>query len=290
MMAVLQQSIILAEGANRIHVVARDKKMNIASESFYLEKVSEIVDVGVKEPDIPETGNYHALIIGVADYLDPTISDLDEPVNDAQKLYNTLLGYYQFGEQNIMMLKNPTRDEITQALEDYFNKLTNKDNLLVFFAGHGYWDEKFRQGYWLPADARFNNRGTWLSNSTIRDYMRAISCKHNLLISDACFAGGIFKSREAFSDASRAIKELYQLPSRKAMTSGALNKVPDKSVFLEYLIKRLEENQEKYLSAEQLFASFKIAVINNSPENQVPQFGEVKETGDEGGDFIFIRK
>jgi hypothetical protein len=74
------------------------------------------------------------------------------------------------------------------------------------------------------------------------------------------------------------------------MTSGALNQVPDKSVFLEYLIKRLEENQSKYLPAEQLFSSFKMAVINNSPEEQVPQYGEVKETGDEGGDFIFIRK
>lgn len=74
------------------------------------------------------------------------------------------------------------------------------------------------------------------------------------------------------------------------MTSGALNQVPDKSVFLEYLIKRLEDNELKYLPAEQLFASFKLAVINNSPEEQVPQYGEVKETGDEGGDFIFIRK
>ncbi len=39
-----------------------------------------------------------------------------------------------------------------------------------------------------------------------------------------------------------------------------------------------------------LSASFKIAVINNSPNAQVPQFGEVRETGDEGGDFIFILK
>ena len=120
--------------------------------------------------------------------------------------------------------------------------------------------------------------------------MRAIPSKHSLLITDACFAGGIFKSRDAFPDASKAINQMYSLPSRKAMTSGALNVVPDKSVFLEYLIKRLEENQQNYLSAEQLFASFKLAVINNSPEDQVPQFGEVKETGDEGGDFIFIKK
>ncbi len=66
--------------------------------------------------------------------------------------------------------------------------------------------------------------------------------------------------------------------------------VPDKSVFIEYLVKRLNENTEKYLSTEQLFASFKTGVINNSPNGQIPQFGDIRETGDEGGDFIFVLK
>jgi ABC-type uncharacterized transport system substrate-binding protein len=120
--------------------------------------------------------------------------------------------------------------------------------------------------------------------------MQGIPAKHTLLITDACFGGGIFKSRDAFAKASVAINQLYELPSRKAMTSGALKEVPDKSVFIEYLVKRLQNNTTKYLSSEQLFASFKIAVINNSSNGQVPQFGEIKETGDEGGDFIFIHK
>jgi hypothetical protein len=280
----------LIPGTNKITIVAKDKKMNTATESFFLERTASIADTSSYTNEIVGMGTYHALIIGVQDYLDPNFQDLEEPIHDAQKVYNTLVNNYQFEPENIKILKNPGKDEITQELENYFNKLSIKDNLLIFYAGHGYWDDKFKQGYWLPADARYTNRGTWLSNSTIKDYMHAISCKHSLLITDACFAGSIFKSREAFGDAPKAINELYQLPSRKAMTSGALNQVPDKSVFIEYLIKRLEENRQKYLPAEQLFASFKIAVINNSPDSQVPQFGEVKETGDEGGDFIFIRK
>jgi len=32
------------------------------------------------------------------------------------------------------------------------------------------------------------------------------------------------------------------------------------------------------------------AVINNSPNGQVPQFGEIRETGDEGGDFVFVKR
>jgi hypothetical protein len=74
------------------------------------------------------------------------------------------------------------------------------------------------------------------------------------------------------------------------MTSGNMTMVPDKSVFVDYLIKRLEENTDYSISSEQLFASFKIAVINNSATSQVPQFGEIRESGDEGGDFLFIRR
>ncbi|MBI5009560.1 MAG: hypothetical protein HZB98_07925 [Bacteroidia bacterium] len=54
------------------------------------------------------------------------------------------------------------------------------------------------------------------------------------------------------------------------------------------MIERLNTNKEKYLSSEQLFSSFRLAVINNS--NVVPQYGEIKDVGDEGGDFIFIRR
>ena len=46
--------------------------------------------------------------------------------------------------------------------------------------------------------------------------------------------------------------------------------------------------EKQYLSSEQLFSSFRIAVINNS--NVIPQFGEIKDVGDEGGDFIFIKR
>ena len=89
-------------------------------------------------------------------------------------------------------------------------------------------------------------------------------------------------------EAPKAIQMLYDLPSRKAMTSGTLTEVPDRSSFVKYLIERLEENKEKCISSEQLFASFRIAVINNS--DVIPQYGEIKNVGDEGGDFIFIRR
>jgi len=57
-----------------------------------------------------------------------------------------------------------------------------------------------------------------------------------------------------------------------------------------YLLKQLRVNTKNYLSAEELFYKFKQAVINNSNNSQIPQYGTLSKTGDEGGDFIFIRK
>ena len=57
---------------------------------------------------------------------------------------------------------------------------------------------------------------------------------------------------------------------------------------MQYLFKRLEQNEDKYASSLEVFTSFRTAVINNS--NNTPQYGTIQNSGDEGGDFIFIKK
>lgn len=236
-----------------------------------------------------EVTNY-ALIIGIQDYQHPNITDLDHPVNDARRLASVLTSKYTFDRNNMIFLENPTRSDLMSTLDRLTNMVKPNSNLLIFYAGHGLWDDKLLQGYWMPTDADPNIRVNWLSNNDLVAYLRAIPSKHTLLIADACFSGGIFKTRDVFQGVTKATLELYKYPSRKAMTSGAMKTVPDRSVFLEYLVRRLEQNQKPFLSSEELFSSFKAAVINNSPNNQIPQFGEIRESGDEGGDFIFIKK
>ena len=233
-------------------------------------------------------GKNFALIMTVNEYADPAINDLDNPKNDGDSLVYTLQTLYTFDNENTFFLVNPTREEIITKFDELVYEIGEEDNFLVFFAGHGYWDKKTNIGYWLPSDAKKSNTANWLSNSTIKDFISAIPSKHTLLIADACFSGGIFKTRKAFNDNLASVDKLYELPSRKAMTSGTLTEVPDKSVFIEYLIKRLKTNDQKYISSEVLFSSMRTAVLNNS--DNVPQYGEIKDAGDEGGDFIFIRR
>ena len=233
---------------------------------------------------------YYALIIANQDYLDENIRDLNFPISDAKELADVLIKKYNFSKENTSILENPGESQLISEFDKLANIVTDKDNLLVFYAGHGIWDEKLEQGYWLPKDARKDTKAEWISNSTVRDYIRGIDSKHTLLVADACFSGSIFHARDAFSFNLKASNELYKLKSRKAMTSGTMKTVPDKSVFMKYLIQRLIDNQEPIISSSELFASFRDAVINNSPVQQVPQFGEIREAGNEGGDFIFIIK
>ena len=284
------KNVLLAVGNNSFIVTATDLKQNTSTKTFIIERKSQQQETVIvnNNTNVLQTGKYYALIIGNNSYQDNAISSLNEPINDATKLYNVLTTQYTFEPQNVTLLKNATYVQMIEAFDNLSNTLTENDNLLVFYAGHGWWDEDKNLGYWLPTDARKSSTAFWIGNSRISDYMSSIKSKHTLLIADACFSGSIFKTRSAFSDAQPAINKLYELPSKTAMTSGNLKEVPDKSVFLQYLVKRLNDNTEKYISADQLFASFRIAVMNNSTTE--PQFGTIQNAGDEGGEFIFIRK
>ncbi len=282
-----QQSYDLADGLNVFKIDATDVLSNSSTKFLNLinseaEETTEITD------ELDFKGAYYGLIIGIDNYHDPALVDLDNPVTDATLLYSTLIGNYMFNPENVTLLKNPNRADIIKKLDELSYRLAKNDNLLIFYAGHGYWDNEKETGFWLPADADKLSSVNWIRNSTIQDFVDDINTNHTLLISDACFAGAIFKSRGAFRDASVAVNKLYSMTSRKAMTSGTLEEVPDRSVFLEYLLKRLLENEKKYLSASELFNSFREAVLNNSPN--VPQYGVIQDTGDEGGDFIFIKR
>lgn len=288
--------VLLKVGENQITVTALDTQGNTASKAFTVARPSSgTVATAGKLPIAPSNGinagKYFALLIAVQDYNSPEINKLDYPISDAVKIKEILTRHYSFNEKDVTLLKNPDRKAIGQAFNDLRGKLTSRDNLMVFYAGHGVWLEDMREGYWLPRDASGVNDPTdWIANSTIRNHIRALKAKHVLLVADACFSGGIFRVRDAFSSANASIEKIYEMPSRKAITSGSLKTVPDRSVFVEYLTKRLQENPDKYLDAQKLFVSFKEAVINNSPNNQTPLYGAINEAGDEGGDFVFVRR
>lgn len=275
----------LNQGNNEFSILAVDENDNYARFKF---TVDNITKPAIATEEVEIKGEYYGLLIGVDHYSDPKFTNLDNPISDAQRLYNVLISKYNFAKENIKLIRDANYKDIIKALDELSKSISVNDNLLIFYAGHGWWDKDANIGYWLPSDASQTSKEAWFRNSTLRDYIMEIKSKHTLLITDACFGGSIFKTRSVMIEAPKAIGKLYELKSRKAMTSGTLTTVPDRSAFTHYLINRLEDNEQDYLSSEQLFSSIRIAVINNS--DVIPQYGEIMQVGDEGGDFIFIGK
>ncbi|MEW5846541.1 MAG: caspase family protein [Bacteroidota bacterium] len=293
---VFQVKVPLEIGRNEIVIRAIDLRQNSVEKKFFVLRKSpsgKVAKGDTEELDIvfdsPKTApRYFALIMGANDYADDAITDLDNPIQDATKLYNVLVNRYTFDPSNVIFLKNPTREQMINAMDWLTRKVTKYDNLLVFYAGHGFWDKETDFGYWIPIDSKSNSTANWLANSQIKDYVAAIKSKHTLVIADACFGGSIFRSRKAFEEGSQSVKKAFDAPSRKAMTSGNLTEVPDRSVFLEQLVDKLNNNTKSYVTAEELFASIRNVVLSSSPVT--PMYGDIKDAGDQGGDFIFVLK
>lgn len=289
-------TIPLAIGKNEIIIRAVDLRQNSVEKKFFVLRKSEsgkIAKGDTEELDLvfdqhKAPPKFYALIMGANDYTDNSITDLDNPISDATKLYNVLTSRYTFEPNDVIFLKDPTREQIINELDRLTRKVGKNDNLLIFYAGHGYWDKETDFGYWIPTDSKANSTANWMANSQIKDYVAAIKSKHTLLIADACFGGSIFHDRKAFQEGSSPIKQAYDAQSRKAMTSGNLTEVPDRSIFLEQLVSRLNANTKDYITAEEIFGSIKDLVMNSSPVT--PMYGDIKDAGDEGGDFIFVKK
>lgn len=282
---VFQTTFFLEPGINSINIVAvNDKNIRVEKK---IEMEYETPDVSLANR-IKNEAVYYALVIAINEYKDPKFTLLDNPIDDAQRLINVLVSNYTFSPENITLIENAEREDIIKALDNLIKKITPKDNLLIFFAGHGYWIKESNVGFWLPSDASESSRDKWFSNSTLVDYIKEMKSKHILLIADACFSGSIFKSRAVNIDRKQTLQDLYDLPSRKAMTSGTLTKVPDQSAFVRFLTEELSVNKKAIFTSEQLFSNFRAAVINNS-ENR-PLYGEIMNVGDKGGDFIFVKK
>jgi len=121
-----------------------------------------------------------------------------------------------------------------------------------------------------------------------------VPARHTLLITDACFSGSVFKTRgldlgKKDETNPSMVQHMNEKISRVAITSGNDTEVPDKSVFMKYLVKALSENKEKYLTAQKMFVNQIIEAVMTETKTE-PRYGTLELAGHLGGDFIFIKK
>jgi tetratricopeptide (TPR) repeat protein len=283
-------NIQLKEGNNKIIIKATDGAGNISEQTFTIDKTATVAtETDIIVPVSEKEGKNYCLLIAAQNYQDKSIPSLDNPIQDAMKLKIVLKSNYGFSDENIITLFNPEANDIKRKLLELTNTIQPEDNVLIFYAGHGIWVEKEKKGYWLMTDAKRNDVDTWVSNKDILELVSKLPSRHTLLITDACFSGGVFKTRSIGKDASASIQLMGEKISRVAITSGNDTEVPDESVFMRYLVKALNENKEKYLTAQKMFITHIMEAVMTETKTE-PRYGTLELAGHVGGDFIFVKK
>jgi len=239
-------------------------------------------------------GTYRALIIGINDYKDNEIPDLKTAVNDARELAEILRKDYWFSDVTLLLDDQANSSRIHRSLRKLAAQSNKNDSVLIYYAGHGELDKLTKAGYWVPHDARAGDPATYLHNGIIQTYIKAIPARHVLLVADSCFSGTLFGEARALPPIidDKFYATLFKEKSRWGMTSGNLTPVSDEgsgghSIFAYQFLKTLKENEKPYLTPRDIYQKIGPIIRNNS--EQMPITKPIKNTGDEGGEFVFIR-
>jgi Caspase domain len=228
---------------------------------------------------------------------------LTNPIDDAKALQATLRDTYQVETE---LVADPTASDVLTVLRRYIAR-SYDDNaqLIVFFAGHGYFDDVPGIGFLAMRDSELPaadvTRRSLLSFDEVQRYVTRIPAKHILLIIDSCFAGTFDRriadngTRDQGGDRIYAPRPLAQVigmqmsyPTRRFITSGGKEYVPDgrpgeHSPFSRALLQTLNKNAD-----EHGYTRWRDLQMGLEQVNPAPRWGSFGDTDDLNGDLILL--
>lgn len=271
------------------------KKYNIKTKGFKLTEIDE-------EGTPINVGKRYALVIGINDYNDSTISDLSKARNDAKAMGKILKELGQFDQVFVMtddILKNdlnhlyPTKLNIEEKVESILRFITPEDMIVIYFSGHGISDFD-ENGYLLTVDTVADKKFTTsLKIDWIVKKFQEKKIKKSLLILDAC-RDILYTSKSAVRD---SIREKIYTEAEVAATfystkSGYFSYEDDESdygVFTKNLIYGMEgkadENGDGVVSFGELQIFVEKAVRQWSLNKNKQQKPYTKIYGERTGDL-----
>lgn len=245
---------------------------NVVTDSILLnENRSCALDINNFSKDTPKTTTprIFALVVGVSDYYG-TESDLRYADTDAKHFYNHLQNAFpkemENGESKLLLNHQATASNIISQLNIFFSKATENDYVIFYFSGHG------NKGVIIPADIP-----SQISFTDVKAAFKYSKAKYKLCIIDACYAGSI----EQINIISNYNNHQMLRESRLAvLSSSSSNQVSSESIalgqglFSYWLIKGMKGaadlNNDKYITAGELFVYTRKAVAEKSGGKQVP--------------------
>ena len=227
----VQRNITLLEGVNQIEVIAENVD-GIKAKSVRFAHVGETVLA-----DAAKLNRHDYALVFATDKYDNWPA-LVNPINDCRTVGNILDKVYGF---KVDLVENPSQDQIWAKIREYAEKKYEPlDQLLILFAGHGQFDETFKEGYVVTKESLPNDPGksSYVSHNRLRSNINSIPSDHIFLVMDVCF-GGTFDEAIASarniddlsvsSEVSQAqfITRKLAFRTRKYLTSGGKEYVSD---------------------------------------------------------------
>ncbi len=292
MHAVIERNLTLMDGENLLEIVAENTD-GVKTISF-----KKVVVGSTTLADASKLNRTDYALIFATDQYD-NWNDLVNPVFDSRTISEELKKNYGF---KVDMVENASQSEILKKLRDYAEKKYQPlDQLFIFFAGHGTYDQTFGEGFVVTKESLLNDEGktSYLSHNRLRSIINNIPAEHIFLGMDVCF-GGTFD--QALASSRGGEEEVYKeqnqaefltrkltYKTRRFLTSGGKTYVSDgipgkhspfAKSFLEAL--RSRGGKDGMLTLPEVFTFVERLKI-------VPRFGEFGDNAP-GSDFIFVAR
>ena len=166
-----------------------------------------------------------ALLVGVSEY-EPGLNSLPGSVKDVDAMQRVLAHPEMggFAETDIMVLKNPQRQEMEDAIYLLFSDRKKDDLLLFYFSGHGIKDESGRL-YLATRATRKDSNGRLVPPSAVaaaslHENINASRSQRQVMILDCCFSGAIAQGMTVKDDGTVNLKDYLGGKGRAILTSS----------------------------------------------------------------------
>jgi tetratricopeptide (TPR) repeat protein len=290
---------ILKKETKFLTIEATDQKGNTEKITYNIIWQS---DHTTSERRFKNVGKSYALIFATNQY--EYWNNLTNPIPDAEAVAKDLKDLYGY---EIDLVLNPTQNQTILKLKEYLRKkFQPNDQLLIFFAGHGQFDETFGEGYVVAKDSRLDDeaKSSYLSYASLRTYINNIQCKHILLMMDVCF-GGTFDPQLASknlrgNDFNKPVKSnddeieafinrKLQAKTRRYITSGGKEYVSDGTPGQHSpFVRKFLEALRSYGGKDRIMTIAEILTFLETITPQ-PHHGEFG-SNEPGSDFLLIGK
>lgn len=224
--ASIRRNVHLNDGQNYVQVIAENQEGGIVKSSR-----SVIVGLDALKDAVSINRKDYALFFATDQYDNWT--DLVNPIFDSRTMAKELEERYGF---EVKLIENANQDVVFNTLREYATKnYKPQDQLFIFFAGHGQYDETFGEGFVVATDSKKNDPGknSYISHNRLRSNIDNIKCEHIMLVMDVCF-GGTFdpilaSTRSLYDeiDNKEFIVKKLSTRTRKFLTSGSKEYVSD---------------------------------------------------------------